>query len=94
MPQTECLHGLDEERPLPVTVQVLDATFRRARDGAGLSGFTFHASRHTAATWIGATVGQPGRLSFPEFVRVFGWRDPRNAMVYVNTRAEALARKI
>lgn len=88
------LRGFDDERPLPVTVQVLDATFRRARDAAGLSGFTFHASRHTAATWIGATVGRPGRLSFPEFVRVFGWRDPRNAMVYVNTRAEALAQKI
>lgn len=90
----ECLHGLDEERPLPVTVQVLDATFRRARDGAGLSGFTFHASRHTAATWIGATVGKPGRLSFPEFCRCFGWRDPKHALIYCNPSAAMLADKL
>jgi hypothetical protein len=51
-------------------------------------------ARHTAATRIGAKVGQPGRLTFPEFCRVFGWTDPRNAMIYVNPSAETLAGKL
>lgn len=71
-----------------------DSLFRRARDMAGLSGFTFHDSRHTAATRVGATVGQPGRLSFPEFCYVFGWKDPKYAMVYVNPDPERLADKL
>lgn len=90
----ERLRGLDEERPLPITSQLVDATFRRARDKAGLSGFTFHATRHTAATWIGRIVGRPGRLSFPEFCAMFGWRDPRNAMIYVNPTAQELADRL
>lgn len=89
-----CLDGYDDERPLPITVQVLDATFRRARTNAGLSGFTFHATRHTAATWIGRSVGRPGRLSFPEFCGMFGWRDPKNAMIYCNPSAEELADRV
>ena len=68
--------------------------FRRVRDKLGLSGFTFHDTRHTAATWIGATVGQPGKLSFPEFIKVFGWRDPKNALIYVNPTAASLAEKM
>lgn len=90
----ECLRGLDDVRVLPMTVQTLDATFRRARSDAGLDGFVFHDTRHTAATWIGRSVGMPGRLSFPEFCRVFGWRDPRNAMIYVNPSAASLADKL
>jgi integrase len=89
-----CLRGLDEDRVLPITGQSLDALFRKAREKAGLDGFVFHTTRHTAATWIGATVGQPGRLSFPWFCGMFGWRDPRNAMIYVNPSAEDLARKL
>ena len=69
-------------------------TFRKARDRAGLAGFTFHDARHTAATRIGATVGQPGRLTFPEFCKVFGWRDPKHALIYVNPTAATLAEKM
>lgn len=86
--------GLDDVLVLPVGAQTLDALFRRARDAAGVEGLRWHDTRHTAATRIGATVGQPGRLSFPEFVAMFGWRDPRNAMVYVNPSADALAAKL
>jgi integrase len=90
----ERARGLDDTLVLPVGTQTLDALFRAARDAAGIDGLRWHDSRHTAATRIGATVGQPGRLSFPEFVAMFGWRDPRNAMVYVNPSAAALARKL
>lgn len=88
------LRGLDEDRLLPIASGTLDATFRKARDSAGLSGFRFHDTRHTAATRVGATVGQPGKLSFPEFCKVFGWRNPKYALVYVNPSASSLAAKL
>lgn len=90
----ERLRGLDDDHPLPLGSRVLDETFRRARKAAGLEGFRFHDARHTAATRIGATVGQPGRVSFPEFCLIFGWRDPKYALVYVNPSAATLAQKL
>lgn len=90
----ERARGLDEMKVLPVAGQTLDALFRAARDAAGVDDLRWHDTRHTAATRIGATVGQPGRLSFPEFVAMFGWKDPRNAMIYVNPSAESLASKL
>jgi integrase len=90
----ERLRGLDDEAVLPITSASLDALFRKARAAAGLEGFTFHTTRHTAATWIGRTVGQLGRLSFPEFCVMFGWRDPKNAFIYVNPRAADLAGRV
>lgn len=90
----ERMRGLDAQLVFPIGAASVDAMFRRARVAAGLDGFTFHDSRHCAATRIGRTVGQPGRLSFPEFVRVFGWRDPKNAMIYVNPSAASLADKM
>lgn len=86
--------GLDDVLVLPVGTQTLDALFRAARDAAGIDGLRWHDSRHTAATRIGATVGQPGRLSFPEFCKMFGWRDPRMALTYTNPSADALADKL
>lgn len=77
-----------------ITPEVRDQTFRRGREKADLSGFTFHDARHTAATRIGATVGQVGKLSFPEFCYVFGWKDPKHALIYVNPDPESLADKL
>ena len=90
----ERMRGLHPEMVFPISEHSRDALFRKARDKAGLSGFRFHDARHSAATRIGATVGQPGRLSFPEFVRVFGWKDPKMAMIYCNPSAESLADKL
>ena len=56
-----------------------------------MSGFTFHDTRHTAATWVGRQVGRPNRLSFPQFCKAFGWRDPKMALRYVNPTAAELA---
>lgn len=85
------LRGIDPERVFLFAGGTRDAVFRSARAREGLSGFTFHDARHCAATRIGATVGQPGKLSFPQFCRVFGWRDPKYALVYVNPSAAELA---
>jgi integrase len=88
------LAGIDDELVVPISSASLDVLFRKARADAGLSGFTFHTTRHTSATWIGRTVGQPGRLSFVEFCATFGWRDPKNAFIYVNPSAADLSSKI
>lgn len=87
--QLRRLRGL--ARPFDVSAGVLSALFARQRDRAGLAGFTFHDSRHTAATRIGRTVGQPGRLTVLEMCKVFGWRDPKRALVYVNPSADEMA---
>lgn len=87
-----CLRNLD--KPIQVTSSQRDSLFRQARIRAKLGHFTFHDGRHTAATRIGKTVGQKGRLSFPEFCKVFGWIDPKMALVYVNPSAASLALKM
>lgn len=51
-----------------------------AKERAGLVELHFHDSRHTAATWI----GRSGRITVLEMCAMFGWRDPRHAMVYFN----------
>jgi integrase len=69
-----------------VQANTLDALFRRARVKAGLSGFTFHDSRHTAATWMA------GKVDMITLCKIFGWKDSRYALLYYNPKAEDLAR--
>jgi integrase len=61
------MDGWDDDRVFGLTASTLDALFRRYRDRAGLSGFTFHDSRHTAATWLAR------RLDVLTLCKVFGW---------------------
>lgn len=86
----ELARGFDSDLVFGMSSQTLDALFRRARAKAGLSGFTFHDSRHTAATWI----GKSGKLNIMEFCKVFGWRDTRHALVYFNPSVSDLAAKL
>lgn len=58
----------------------LDVHFRNVRDRLGQD-YTFHASRHTAATRI----GQSGKLTPFELAAMFGWKDLNMAMRYVNS---------
>ena len=47
-----------------------------------------HDTRHTAATrWA-------KKLSLMELCRMFGWRDPKFAMVYYNESAESIAQRL
>lgn len=84
------MRGFDRELVFGLTPQTLDTLFRRARDKSGLSGFTFHDSRHTAATWI----GKSGKLNLMELCKTFGWRDTRHALVYFNPSAADLSAKL
>lgn len=82
--------GWDDRLVVGVAPQTLDVLFRRARDKAGLSGFTFHDSRHVAATWL----GRSGRVEMLEMCKIFGWRDPKHALIYFNPSTADLADKL
>lgn len=84
----ERARGLDPELVFGVQVQSLDALFRRARERAGLEGFTFHDSRRTAATWMAR------KVDAMTLCRIFGWRDPRFALVYYAPAASDIARRL
>ena len=66
----------------------MDTMFRRARDKAGLIGFTFHDSRHTAATWLAQHV------HVMDLCKMFGWSTTQYAMIYYNPTAADIAQRI
>jgi len=80
--------GFDSVTVFGVTTQTLDTLFRRARDRAGLSGFTFHDSRHTAATRLAQ------RLHVLDLCKMFGWSNTTRALTYYNPTASEIAARI
>jgi integrase len=84
----ESLSGFDVERVFAVQSQTLDALFRRARDRAGLAGFTFHDTRHTAATRLAQ------RLHVLDLCRVFGWEKTTRALTYYQPKVGDLAKRM
>jgi integrase len=81
------MHGLHETSVFDLSAAKTSAEYAKARTRAGLSGFTFHDARHTAATRI----GMGGRLTLQQMCAVFGWKDPRMALVYFNPKASDIA---
>jgi integrase len=81
----ERMRGYDPDLVFGMRAQSLDANFRKYRDRAGLVGFTFHDSRHTAATWLAR------RLDVLDLCKMFGWSNPKQAMVYYNPSASSIA---
>ena len=84
----ERMNGWDAELLFGLRSQSLDALFRKYRDRAGLSGFTFHDSRHTAATRMAA------KLHVLELCKVMGWKRTDQALTYFNPKASDLAQKL
>lgn len=80
--------GFDDQLVFNLASSSLDALFRRARDRAGLEGFTFHDSRHTAATWLAP------RMDILDLCKMFGWSNPAQAMTYYNPTASQIAARI
>jgi len=68
--------------------QTLDALFRKLRNASGLSGFTFHDTRHTAATMLAR------KLDVLTLCKVFGWRNTARALTYFNPTASDIARRL
>jgi integrase len=80
------MKGFHPVKVFDVSDSVRDVEFRDARDKAGLKDFTFHDSRHYAAVKISKKVG------LIELCRIFGWTDPKMAMVYYSETASNLAK--
>ena len=72
-----------------LTSAQLDIHFRNVRDRLGQD-YTFHSARHTAATRI----GQSGKLTPFELCAMFGWKDLKMAMRYVNSSIHDIADKL
>lgn len=83
----QMMEGLNEREVFMPAPSTLDGYFRKARGEAGLSGFTFHDTRHTAATRIVATT----KIDVLSLCKMFGWRDPKKALVYFNPTTTAIA---
>jgi len=79
------MNGWDDESVFGLQAPTLDALFRKYRGRAGLEGFTWHDTRHTAATMISK------RIPVLDLCKMFGWTDPKMAMVYYNPHASSIA---
>lgn len=82
------MDGFDPVLVFGLGSQSLDSMFRKARARAGLSGFKFHDSRHTAATMLAK------KLHVLELCKVFGWAKTDQALTYFNPSAGELAAKM
>lgn len=86
----ERMRGWDDVLVFGLGAGTLDALFRRARQKAGLEGFTFHDSRHSAATRI----GRAGKINVLEMCKAFGWTKMDQALTYFNPTASDIAKKL
>lgn len=79
------MRGYDSVYVFAVGSQTRDVLFRRARDKAGLSGFTFHDARHTAATWMAK------KVDVLTLCKIFGWSNTSQALTYFNPKAKDIS---
>lgn len=84
----ERMRGYDYDFVFGLKTQSLDAMFRKYRERAGLSGFTFHDARHTAATRLAQ------RLHVLDLCKMFGWTNTTRALVYYNPKATDIGKRI
>lgn len=82
------MRGWDDETVFGLRSQTLDSLFRRARDRAGLSGFTFHDSRHTACTRLAR------KVDVLDLCKIMGWVKTTQALTYYNPKASDIARRL
>lgn len=84
----EQMRGFDDKLVFGMNSNTRDALFRKYRARAGLKGFTFHDSRHTAATWMAR------KLHILDLCKMFGWKDTRHALIYYNPKASDIAKRL
>lgn len=84
----ERMRGYDDNLVFGLSSQSLSAMFMKYRKRAGLSGFTFHDSRHTAATMMAR------KVDALTLCKIFGWKDTRMALVYYNPSAGSIAARL
>jgi len=79
------LRGFDDKSVFGLKTASLDALFRKYRARAGLSGFTFHDTRHTAATMLCK------KVDVLTLCKIFGWSNTSQALTYYNPKAASIA---
>jgi integrase len=84
------MKGFDQQLVFGIKAQTLDALFRKVKARMGLSGFTFHDSRHTAATWM----VNSGKVDVLTLCKIFGWTNTTMALTYFNPKAVDIARQL
>lgn len=80
--------GVDSKKVFNYLAEYASVAFYKARLEAGLTDFTFHDSRHTAATKIAL------KIQLLDLCKMFGWSDPKRAMVYYNPTASEIAERL
>lgn len=93
----EKMRGYDPKLVVGLSTSSLDANFRKYRNRAGLEGFTFHDSRHTAATWVAARMKSnnlPAQQALLDLCKMFGWTKLDQALTYYNPSAADIAKRI
>jgi integrase len=91
------MEGFDDHLVFGITSQTRDALFRRARDRAGMEGFTFHDSRHTAATWIAKrlkSTGVSAQQAVLDLCKIFGWSNINQALTYYNPKMSDIVKRL
>lgn len=81
----EQMRGWDDDLVFGLKSASLDALFRKYRARAGLEGFTFHDSRHTAATMLSK------KVDVLTLCKIFGWSETKQALTYYNPEASSIA---
>ncbi len=77
----------DSKRPVfKVTPATLTALFKRACDKEGISGLTFHDSRHEAVSRLAK------KIDVMSLAKIIGHRDLKSLMIYYNPTAGELAK--
>jgi len=97
MAAIEKMRGFDQVLVFGLQAQTLSTLFRKARMRAGLEGFTFHDSRHTAATWVAGRMqsnGIPAQQAVFDMCKMFGWTKIDQALIYYNAKAADIAKRI
>ena len=84
----DTLQGFDAILVFGLQSQTLDALFRRARDRARLAGFTFHDTRHTAATRLAKS------MHILALCKLFGWTKTTRALTYYNPTVADLLKEM
>lgn len=84
------MRGFDQHLVFGIKAQTLDALFRKVKGRMGLSGFTFHDSRHTAATWM----VNSGKVDALTLCKIFGWTNTTMALTYFNPKAVDIAKQL
>lgn len=71
-----------------LTPKLLDVYWRKLVKAAGIEDLHFHDTRHLAATRLSK------KLNLLQLCKMFGWKDPRHALIYYNESASDVAKNL